>query len=310
MCGDMETDTRTSAEHPMLTLLDSWLEVEKTCSATSPPYCHLLIRQSENIAPDVWDEIFAYVDHAHAGARHALRAPLEDSLHPLHYNTDVDPAFGYPHKFGDTALQGFFGEIIAGIVAEHYARNDERDWEIPVYLFRTHVVAFQQLEQMKQTGKWERQIVGRTGDDGLAFARDDTGKIIAWLACEAKCTRGHSAQLITDNHKKLSQQIARPVDLLRVILALKDYRNDQYARDWISALINYYWSTHSNPAPVRSDLAVYVCGQTPSRQDTWMPVDQSHSQYTGNRNLTAAELHLPNVVEIIQRLYGRMETST
>ncbi len=193
----MENNALPPAEHPGLTLLDDWLDVMESNKGGAPSYCHLLIRQKEDVDSAVWDELFVYIDHAHAGARQALRAPLEDSLHPLQHNTEVDPAFGYPHKLGDTALKGFFGEIIAGIVAEYYTGDGEHEWEVPVYLFRTHVVAFQQLEVMKQTDDWERHIVGRTGDDGLAFARDENGRIVAWLACEAKCTGNHSSTLIS-----------------------------------------------------------------------------------------------------------------
>jgi len=301
---------RTSAEHPTFTLLDSWLEEEETCNATSPPYCHLFLRQRDDVDSEVWDEIYAFIDHAHEGARQALRAPLEDSLHPLHHDTDVDPAFGYPHKLSDTALQGFFGEIVAGIVAEYYVGDDEHEWEVPVYLFRTHVVAFQQLELMKQTDNWERQIVGRTGDDGLAFARDEDGRIVAWLACEAKCTRNHSSTLIKDNHVKLSQAVTRPVDLLRLIDALKDYRDDDYSRNWIAALRRYWWELSRNPSTDRCDFSMYVCGACPKRNRTWIPTGAPHRSYTGGRNLTCAEFHLVGVDNIIHSLYERMDNSS
>lgn len=305
----MDTDMRTSAEHPTLTLLDRWLEAEETCNATSPPYCHLLLRQRDDVDSEVWDEIYAYIDHAHAGARQALRAPLEDSLHPLHYGTNVDPAFGYPHKMCDTALQGFFGEIVAGIVAEHYAGDDEHVWEVPAYLFRTHIVGFQQLELMKQTDNWGKQIVGRTGDDVLAFARDENGSIVAWLACEAKCTRNHSSTLIMDNHVKLSQAVTRPIDLPRLIDALKDYRDDDYRRNWIAALRRYYWEHSRNLSADRCDFSMYVCGACPKRKPTWIPTDAPHRSYTGGRNLTSAELHLPGVDSFIHSLYKRMDDS-
>lgn len=299
-----------SAEHPPLTSLDSWIDVEETCNPTSPAYCHLLIRQKENVDPEVWDEIFAYIDHAHAGARQALRAPLEDSLHPLQHNTEVDPAFGYPHKLGDTTLKGFFGEIVAGIVAEYYAGDGEYDWEVPAYLFRTHVVAFQQVEVMKQTDGWERQIVGRTGNDALAFARDENDRIVAWLACEAKCTGNHSSTLIRDNHVKLSQAVTRPVDLLRLIDALKDYRDDGYSRNWIASLRRYWWDDSRNPSVIRCDFSMYVCGACPRRNRTWISTDTPNRDYTGRRNLTCAELHMVSVDEIVRSLYERMDNTS
>ena len=308
--GGSRKDLRPSAEHPPLTLLGSWLEVVETCNNGAPRYCHLLFHQKDQVDQAVWDELYAYIDHAHEGARQALRAPLGDSLHPLHHGTQVDPAFGYPHKLCDTALQGFFGEIVAGIVAENYASDDEHEWKVPVYLFRTHVVAFQQLELMKQTDNWERQIVGRTGDDGLAFAKDGDGHIVAWLACEAKCTRNHSSSLIADNHEKLSQAVTRPIDLLRLIDALKDYCDDDYSRVWIAALRRYWWEHERNPSARRCDLSMYVCGACPQRKDTWIPTDRPHEKYTGRRSLTSAELHLPDVTNIIQSLYARMDGST
>jgi hypothetical protein len=306
----MEEYALPSAENPPLTLLESWLEVEETCNESSPLYRHLLMRQRDNVDPGMWDELFAYIDHAHEGARRALRAPLEDSLHPLDYDTDVDPAFGYPHKLGDTALQGFFGEIIAGIVAEYYTGDNEHEWKVPVYLFRTHIVAFQQLELMKQTRNWERQIVGRTGDDGLAFAIDDDGRIVAWLACEAKCTRNHSSTLIRDNHQKLSQPLTRPVDLLRLIDALMDYRDDVYSRKWIAALRRYWWKLSRDSSAERCDFSMYVCGTCPERNSTWISTDTPHRSYTARRNLTCAEFHLVGVDRIIRALYERMDTNS
>jgi len=299
-----------SAEHPPLTLLDLWISVEETINEASKSYTHLLIHQNENIPPEVWDEIFEYIDHAHAGARESLRAPLENTLHPLHHNTEVDPAFGYPHRFDDSALKGFFGEIIAGIIAEYYVSDDEHNWEVPVYLFRTHVVAFQQLELMRQTDDWERQILGRTGDDGLAFDRDEDGHIVAWLACEAKCTGDHSSALVNDNHVKLSQAVTRPIDLLRTIDALNDYADDDYKRDWITALLNYYWENTPHYPVDRFDFSMYVYGRPPKRNPSWVSRNSHHKFYSGQRNLTCAEFHVDGVEEIIHTLYERIENNS
>ena len=306
----MEEYILPSAEHPQLALLDSWLEIEKTSNANSPPYGHLLLRQREEVDSAVWDELFKYIDHAHEGARQSLRAPLGDSLHPLQHNTEVDPAFGYPHKFGDKALKGFFGEIVAGIVAKYFVSDNMHEWEVPVYLFRTHIVAFEQLELMKQTKNWKRQIVGRSGDDGLAFSRDENGHIIEWLACEAKCTGTHDLELIKDNLVKLSQTITRPVDLLRLINALNDYCDDNFCQDWIKALRQFYWETLKNPPVKRCDFSMYICGTFPKRNSTWIPTDKPLNNYTGERSLVCAEFHLTNVEDIIRSLYNRMDNSS
>ena len=298
-----------TAKRPTLARLDSWLDWEWNSNGKTPCYSHWLFQEEESFDDEVWSELFEYIDHAHEGARKTLRAPLENSLHPLDFGTPTDPAYGYPHRFSDTSKQGFLGEILAGIFAEYYVGSQDKDnqknWEVPVYLFRTHVVGFQQLERMKQTGNWDRQIVGRTGDDGLAFERDTDNNITAWLACEAKCTQKHSSKSIADNHEKLSEQINKPVDLLRVIEALKDYDDDQYAQDWIGALRDLYFG----PDVPRHDLSVYIYGQKPKLEKTWVPVELPHKKYLGKRELTATEFHLVNVGEAIERLYGQMENS-
>ena len=298
---------KPTAKHPDLALFDSWLEADETANGKTPQYIHLLFKEKNGVSGGCLDEMFEYINHAHEGARQSLRAPLGDSLHPLHYGTTNDPAFGYPYKFKDTVLQGYFGEILAGIIAEYYVGDDDMKWEVPVYLFRTHVVAFQQLEYMKQTDDWGRQIIGRTGDDGLAFIRDENNHIVAWLACEAKCTRSHSSTLIADNHKKLSQDIKRPIDLVRMISALKDYKDDAYAQNWIKALTNLYWAHVSGKLAERYDLSVYICGQLPRRTEAWIDTEAPHPEYVGSRELTAVEVHLPKVNDLIASIYARME---
>ena len=149
--------------------------------------------------------------------------------------------------------------------------------------------------------------MGRTGDDGLAFRRAEDGQIIAWLACEAKCTRNHSSTLIKDNHAKLSQAVTRPIDLLRLIDALKDYRDDDYSRKWIASLRRYWWELSRKSSAERCDFSMYVCGVCPRRKSTWISTSSPHKGYTSRRNLTCAELHLVGVDDVIRSLYERMD---
>lgn len=58
-----------SAEHPRLTLLESWLDREETRNTTAPRFCHLLLRQRDDVDPNVWNEMFDYINHAHEGVR-------------------------------------------------------------------------------------------------------------------------------------------------------------------------------------------------------------------------------------------------
>lgn len=300
-----------SAEHPPLNYLNEWLDITEKSHPGVPSFRHqLIVRKTSALSQAAKDELFEYIDHAHEGARQSLRAPLGTSLHPLHYGKKVDPAFGYPERCHSSALRGFFGEILAGIVAEYYLTDEKTCWEVPVYLFKHHIVAFQQLELMKQIDEWGTQIVGRTGDDGLAFSwNDNDDQITGWLACEAKCTGSHSSTLISDNYKKLSSGAKRPVDLLRIIPALEDYAQDGYQRVWIDAIRQFYFETQRVRHVNRSDLSVYVCAKKPTRKSTWTDRDLPHPDYTGRRNLFCIEIHIPDLEEIINEMYGNMGES-
>jgi len=295
--------TVKSAQKPPLTKLHEWLTYSRTDDGKK--YLHILLTELSNIPDTVWEELHAYIDHAHEGARSALRMPLGESLNPIMHGTKTDPAYGYPHKLNIIALQGFFGEILTGIIAENYEMFGSAAWEVPVYLFRAHITAFQQLEEIKQTDEWEKMIFGRTGDDGLAFERDEDGNVIRWMACEAKCTARHNPTLIKDNHEKLAQSsVVKPIDLLRTIEALQDYVDDEFSQDWIESLRKVYFEKEKID---RCDLSVYVCGKLPIQKKTWISAGKPHKNYTAKRKLTATEVHIADLVTKIQELYDRMD---
>jgi hypothetical protein len=124
------------------------------------------------------------------------------TLDPLGEPDTGDPALEYPHKLPLSTLQGYFGEVFAGLIVENGSALGESGWQVPAFLFRTHAVAFEQLELMRQTGQPLKGVPGRTGDDCMAFRRDSQGNIIRTLYCEAKCTLGHDTSLIADAHER------------------------------------------------------------------------------------------------------------
>ena len=295
--------TAKSAQKPPLTKLHEWFTSLRTDDEKN--YLHILLKELSNIPDVVWEELLVYIDHAHEGARSSLRTPLGESLNPIMHGTKNDPAYGYPHKLNIITLQGFFGEILTGIIAENYEMFGSAAWEVPVYLFRTHITAFQQLEEIKQTNEWQKMILGRTGDDGLAFERDGGGNINRWMACEAKCTSSHNSGLINDNHEKLAHSSAiKPIDLLRTIEALQDYVDDKFSQDWIESLRKMYFEKKKID---RCDLSVYVYGKRPVQKKTWIPTNKPHKNYTAKRKLTATEVHITDLVAKIQNLYNRMD---
>lgn len=256
---------------------------------------------TENVAarPQILNELGKYFESAYQPAKLYLRSILSDDLHPLGPQVEFDPAQGFPKTLEAITLQGYFGEIFTGIIAEHYEHFGSSQWEVPIFLFHTHIVVFQQLELARQTGGVVGRLPGRTGDDCVAFERDDRGDITRIMICESKCTQNHSSGLINDNLEKLSAANLIPVDLLRIIEALKLYDEDDYARQWAMSLKKLLLLPPT-PRNERCDLSGYVCGQAPRRKATWISQGTIPDKYSGGRKLKAVETHLEKVDELVR----------
>lgn len=287
--------------------MHSWM-ASKSSPVQEHSYTHLLLQEKSNERNRIIQELAAYVNAAHEPAKRHMRKLISDSLHPFKLAPEVDPADGYPEALGPITLQGYFGEIFSGIVAENYKHFGSNSWEVPAYIFQTHAVAFEQLELAKQTGHKVKEVPGRTGDDCLAFEMDADGKILRFMVCEAKCTRNHDAKLIQDNHEKLSLPNLRPISLLRVKEALKDLDNDLYTNKWIDALTQLYLGNFVNKQ--RCDLSCYICGKKPKLSETWIPKAKPHEGYTGKRNLVSVEAHLDDIADLIQLAYRKSKKTT
>ncbi len=247
----------------------------------------------------------AYVQAAHADARRHLRELAAISLDPLEEIVEpaFDPAYGYPEALHPETLKGYFGEIIAGYIAENFSPFGISEWCVPAFLFQMHKTAFEQLERLRQTGGIASRIPGRTGDDCVAFQRDAAGRIRRALACEAKCTASHDAGLIADAHEKISETFAKPTSIPQLIEVLKGRTGDPDAPIWTRALQRLWLQERGDPFE-RCDMVSYVYGRKPIRDPTWMNTTAPHAKYTGGRRLEAVEIHLHDVEGVIRSVYG------
>lgn len=230
------------------------------------------------------------------------------SLYPLSPSA-FDPAEGYPHELPLTTLKGYFGEALAGIVAESFSHFDNDNWYVPAYSFRFHEAAFDYLEKLRQGAKKLKAIPGRTGDDTLAFRMDSSGEVVGALVCEAKCTHKHDSGMIKKAHHQISDRISKPVEIRRMIEILLDY-DDPISVTWREALHRlFFHDTVSNYE--RFDLINYVCGESPKQENrtSWIDSTQPHPDYSGNRRLEAVEIHLNDVNKLINKVYGVKESN-
>ena len=298
----MPSPKKIIAKRPVITKLTKWLTNKRT-EVPKKKYCHIFLQERPEIRTEIVQELADYFYSAHEPARRHRRALLTDSLHPFKNSKD-DPAYGYPEALEEITLQGYFGEVLTGIIAENYTHFGSSKWQVPAYLFHTHDLAFHQLELARQTGKPVKKIPGRHGDDCLAFERDDDGSIRRIMFCESKCTQTHNASLIKENHEKLSFSNISPVDLLSVIEALKTFGEDPLAKDWIIAL--QLIALDRSLIEERCDLSSYICGQMPKKEPTWISQKDPHLNYTGGRSLEAVETHIEKVKELIGEIYSKV----
>ncbi|QQZ61243.1 hypothetical protein JI735_33580 [Paenibacillus sonchi] len=289
-----------------LSSLPLWLENDVS-SSENGRYKHNLLRENPDVRPTVLEDLKTLVQKSHDDARYRLRSFLEDNLDPLdEWKDEIDPAEGYPHFFDLTTLKGYFGEFFSGLIAENLTLFDEAHWKVPVFSFRWHDTAFDQLEMMRQTGNMKGAIFGRTGDDCVAFVMEK-GIIKKILFLEAKCSAAYDMGMINDAHVKISTKNLAPLEIRRLIEILQDYESNPDAGVWIQALRGLY-REYKNVD--RYDCVSYICGQFPKRPTErvcWMPRLEPHPSYKGERMLEVAEIHINDVNKLVSFVYGKEE---
>ena len=275
-----------------------WFVAERVVNGS---YRHSTLTEAADARAAGLAELTRLVSEAHRDARERLDELMGVSLNPLDPGArEGSPPLTYPDDLATTTLQGYLGEVFAGLIAENFDPH-ELAWSVPAFLFRTHSAAPQALERRRQLGGPATPIPGRTGDDALAFVKDQDGRIAAWLFGEAKCTHDHDSALINAGHEQLSGAFYRPVDLTALIDILQS-ASDAESDAWVDALRLLLFVSASD-APPRFDMLVYVCGRHPKSAATWISTDKASDRYRGDRDLEAVEVHLNDFDVVLTSAY-------
>ena len=302
--------TKKTSSH--FTSLSNWLPKLSNSLTESPDkkYRHHVLKEDLNYRNDIIPQLQSVITEAHKDANNHLKDLKVDSLDPLNefnFTENTSSSDKYPHDLNLTTLKGYFGEIFAGIIAENFDSHGERNWEVPAFPFRFHNVAFEQLEMIVQTEEEAGIIPGRTGDDCLAFLRNDQGEITKSLICEAKCTSTHQTKMIREAHKKQNTSNPKPVIIGQLIDILKSSTNSD-SKQWINSLTELLLNNNPLNGYERCDLVSYICGLPPVKASTVIiPKDKPHSEYKENRRLEAVEIHLHDVDGLIADVYNKQE---
>ena len=266
-------------------------------------YRHLRLVENTERRQEAIRVLRGMIREVHEDAKRYLIGLTQNDLDPLGETASNDAVEAYPRLLHLNTRKAYFGEIMAGIVAENFASTPPGQWRVPVFLFRHHQLAFDQLERWREVSTVPHLVPGQTGDDCLAFSIGTDGHVSATLVGEGKCTRDHDSTMIRDAHHKVSSSGSRPVSLSRVIGILKEQRADAETAKWVEALQELYHRRDLTGDYKRTDLVSYTCGRGPLRETDWIPAKEPHESYSAGRELESVEVHLTNVDELVEQVY-------
>ena len=288
-------------------------------------YGHLLLEQKCVSDDELADDFVAYFESAHGDARAHFHAQLGIELHP---DAAADGAHAaYPACLPSITRRGLFGEVMAGMLTEHFEYIGKHGWTIPVFLFRYHEDAEQYMFELARDPARKREVYGRRGSDFLALAIDDDGTVIRFIAGEAKWRKKLQKAVVytlmhgTDVTNKITKAVKNdgkgvwaqinkapqvPHGLRQLQKLLKEIDPDAYSAAILS--LDRALVVSDAEVPPKTNLIVIVGNDVPSRKEAnslirWKSVP---SEYTAPHDLQVVELILNDGETLIDRIYDSL----
>lgn len=292
----------TATERAILT---SWLR--PALSSSTPNYFHVHISEDITERENARPLVQRYLTIAHADAISYFRRFYSLNFDPRG-SAILDAALAnYPAEVERLTLAGFFGEVMASLVAE-LVRFHSLSWLVPALCFRHHATLFRQLMGSASRSEPPKRSLGRTGDDCVGFAVDSSGsKLEHILLCEAKCSYDHNPSLIADGHKQLSDTALAQLELFRITTILQD-RNDATAQAWLTAIGDLV-NRKATVSDLRYDFFFYAYGRPPKQSTTWLSPSSPHANHGGKHPLIASEAHFSGCEVFVRTIYREAFTN-
>lgn len=288
-------------------------------------YGHLLLEQDCDCDDDLIADLVAYFESAHADARVFFHEQIGIELHP---DADAhEPHITYPTCLPSITRRGLFGEVMAGMLTEHYKFIGNHEWTIPVFLFRFHEDAEAYLFALARDEERKREVYGRRGSDFLALALNDEGDIERFIAGEAKWRKDlqpavvanlmHGKKKRNKKTKKLehdgkgiwfqiNRDIPVPHGLRQLQRLLREIDPDGFSAA-IARLDRVLVVRNAEPLP-RTNLIMISGGDVPSRvpQTSLIPWNEVPEDYRAPHDLQVVELILRDGEMLINGIYDAL----
>lgn len=302
--------------------IDRWL---KRYPSEVDNYGHLLLEQDRKCDDALIAELVGYFESAHADARAFFHEQMGIDLHP---DADAEGAqVTYPTCLPSITRRGLFGEVMAGMLTEHYDFIGDHDWKVPVFLFRYHEDAEAYLFALVRDEERKREVYGRRGSDFLALALNETGEVIRFIVGEAKWRKRLQpsvvAELMYGKKKKnpdtdelehdgkgiwyqVNRDIPVPHGLRQLQRLLREIDPNGYSAA-IASLDRVLVVKDAQPLP-RTNLILISGGDVPSRkaQHSLISWEEIPDDYTAPHDLQVVELILSDGDSIIDGVYDAL----
>jgi len=300
--------------------LDKWL---KKYPSTVGNYGHLLLEQVGANDPALIGTFRPYFESAHLDAREHFHAEICIDLHPDAGTSGAHAI--YPNCLPSTTRRGLFGEVMAGMLTEHYTYVGDHKWRIPIFLFRHHEDVKSYLFALARDPSLTRGVMGRHGSDFLAIALDAEGKVERYLAGEAKWRKKlsesvvaalllgskiddgngnkvHSGKGIWHQFNERDRNLPHGMRQLQKLLKERDPKGFAAA---IYSIDKALLLDNATPIP-RTNL-VLICGNDYPSREKGVPViqwDPKPSEYTSPHDLQVVELLMNDGEKLIEDIYN------
>lgn len=297
--------------------LDKWLSSHPSETGN---YGHLLLTQACAKDQSLVKALRPYFESAHADARQHFHELMGMDLHP-----EASAPGGhaqYPRCLPITARRGLFGEVMAGLLTEHYEFIGKHDWKVPIFLFRHHEDVERYLFALARDPSLVRAVFGRFGSDFIAIAIDANGEVHRYLAGEAKW-RKNLTQTATDNLllgvKKTDadgnvyrapgiwSQLNRDSDVPHGLRQLQRLLKERDPAKWSATILSLDKALLlKNPVPLERTNLVLLAGNTPAGKDPlqpWVDWQALPPHYKAPHDLQVVELFLTDGETLIDEIY-------
>lgn len=306
--------------------IDLWL---KSYPSTVGNYGHLLLEQVGATDDALIDALVPYFESAHLDAREHFHEEINIDLHPDAGSAGAHAT--YPKCLPSKTRRGLFGEVMAGMLTEHFEYVGNHKWRVPIYLFRHHEDVEHYLFALARDASLTREVMGRHGSDFLAIVLDDEGYVVRYLAGEAKWRialspsavanlllgpkvedgsgkRVHSGKGIWHQFNERDKNLPHGMRQLRNLLKERD------AKGFAAAIFSIDKALMlDNAMPIPRTNLVFICGNdfsTRKKGRTLVDWEARPAHYTAPHDLQVVEVFLNEGEVLIDGIYDGLWKGT